>query len=324
MINLLRKIMKYLIDILNEIFHWCHNAIEAPTSLVLTVTCPNIMKLDWVTNSTDEDGFNIYRSLDNINWALIDTVGAGVITYTDSSGVVDTLYYYRVQAFNSDDTSDYSNIDSGICDLVDIKYGALYNWYAATDERNIANTGWHVPIATEIFTLQTYVGGQLTGGGHIKEIGLNYWNTPNTDAANDFGFNARGSGGRGADGIFVNIKNVFNAWSSDLYFGLRYNILARYNDAQFNTSDNDPRVGQSLRPLKDSTDLENGETGTYTGNDGKVYRTICIGTQEWLADNLCETKYRNGDTIPNVTDNAAWAALTTGAMCYYNNDINNA
>mgnify|MGYP006914138474 FL=1 len=80
----------------------------------------------------------------------------------------------------------------------------------------------------------------------------------------------------------------------------------------------------SLRIVKKSTTLLNGEEGTYTGNDGKAYRTICIGTQEWLADNLCETKYRNGDMIPIVTDNTAWAALTTGAMCYYDNDINNA
>jgi uncharacterized protein (TIGR02145 family) len=30
--------------------------------------------------------------------------------------------------------------------------------------------------------------------------------------------------------------------------------------------------------------------------------------------------YRNGDPIPKVTSNTAWAGLTTGAYCYYNND----
>ena len=79
----------------------------------------------------------------------------------------------------------------------------------------------------------------------------------------------------------------------------------------------------SIRLIKDSTTLTHGQTGTYTGNDGKVYRTICIGTQEWLADNLCETLYRDGSPIPEVTDNATWAALTTGALCAYNNDWNN-
>ena len=29
---------------------------------------------------------------------------------------------------------------------------------------------------------------------------------------------------------------------------------------------------------------------------------------------------RNGDLIPNVTDNSAWSLLTTGARCYYDND----
>jgi uncharacterized protein (TIGR02145 family) len=55
--------------------------------------------------------------------------------------------------------------------------------------------------------------------------------------------------------------------------------------------------GLSVRFVKTSTTLTDGQSGTYTGNDGKVYRTICIGTQEWLADNLNETKYRNSFAI---------------------------
>ncbi len=42
-----------------------------------------------------------------------------------------------------------------------------------------------------------------------------------------------------------------------------------------------------------------------------------------MAENLKTTKYRNGETIANVTDGAAWAALSTGAYCCYNNDVAN-
>jgi uncharacterized protein (TIGR02145 family) len=48
--------------------------------------------------------------------------------------------------------------------------------------------------------------------------------------------------------------------------------------------------------------------------------TIVIGTQQWQAKNLDVAFYRNGDSIPQVSDPTAWAALTTGAWCYYNND----
>lgn len=53
--------------------------------------------------------------------------------------------------------------------------------------------------------------------------------------------------------------------------------------------------------------------------DGNVYTTITIGTQVWMVENLKTTKYRNGDPIQNVTDNSAWATLTKGAQCNYNN-----
>jgi uncharacterized protein (TIGR02145 family) len=64
-------------------------------------------------------------------------------------------------------------------------------------------------------------------------------------------------------------------------------------------------------------------TNTVTDIDGNVYNTVTIGTQVWMKENLKVTKYRNGDAIPNVTDSAQWANLTTEAWCYYNNDTSN-
>jgi uncharacterized protein (TIGR02145 family) len=60
--------------------------------------------------------------------------------------------------------------------------------------------------------------------------------------------------------------------------------------------------------------------GTITDQDGNSYRTIQIGDQVWMAENLRTTKYRNGDPIPNVTDGPAWTQLTTGAWAHYENN----
>jgi uncharacterized protein (TIGR02145 family) len=50
---------------------------------------------------------------------------------------------------------------------------------------------------------------------------------------------------------------------------------------------------------------------------------VTIGTQIWSSTNLDVTTYRDGTPIPQVTDPAAWASLTTGAWCYYNNNSAN-
>ncbi len=64
-------------------------------------------------------------------------------------------------------------------------------------------------------------------------------------------------------------------------------------------------------------------SGTVTDIDGNVYQTLTIGTQVWMVENLKVKHYRNGDEILNVTDNVDWASSSTGAYCYYDNDINN-
>jgi len=63
--------------------------------------------------------------------------------------------------------------------------------------------------------------------------------------------------------------------------------------------------------------------GTLRDIDGNVYKTIKIGTQEWMAENLKTIHYRNGDPIPNVTDGSEWSDLTKGAYCDNKNNINN-
>jgi uncharacterized protein (TIGR02145 family) len=51
-----------------------------------------------------------------------------------------------------------------------------------------------------------------------------------------------------------------------------------------------------------------------------VAHEVQIGTQRWTGCNATLSVYRNGDTIPQVSDPTAWSALTTGAWCHYNND----
>ncbi|MCU4176449.1 FISUMP domain-containing protein [Carboxylicivirga sp. N1Y90] len=56
------------------------------------------------------------------------------------------------------------------------------------------------------------------------------------------------------------------------------------------------------------------ETGTVTDASGNTYKTVKIGTQWWMAENLAVTN------VPLVTNNDQWAVLTTPAYCWYDND----
>jgi len=62
--------------------------------------------------------------------------------------------------------------------------------------------------------------------------------------------------------------------------------------------------------------------GTVT-YDGVTYNTVQIGDQCWLKENLRTTKYNDGTSITNVTDNATWTSTTSGAYCCYSNNTSN-
>jgi len=61
--------------------------------------------------------------------------------------------------------------------------------------------------------------------------------------------------------------------------------------------------------------------GSVADIDGNVYKTIQIGSQIWMDENLKVTKFNDGITIPLVTDNSSWGTLTTPGYTWFNNDV---
>jgi uncharacterized protein (TIGR02145 family) len=59
---------------------------------------------------------------------------------------------------------------------------------------------------------------------------------------------------------------------------------------------------------------------TITDTVGNIYKTVQIGKQIWLAENLKTTKLNDGSPIPFVSDIKDWSNLSTPGYCYYEND----
>ena len=156
--------------------------------------------------------------------------------------------------------------------------------------------------ATTITSATATSGGSVSssgGGNQVTERGICYNTSPNPRITNN-----KVPSGSGP-GDFVSILSGLAA--NTTYYVRAYaiyksNITIYGNQVVFTTLQN---------------------YGTVTDFDGNVYNTITIGAQVWTVQNLKTTHYRNGTAIPNVTDNAAWAALSTGAYCNYNNDVAN-
>ncbi len=60
--------------------------------------------------------------------------------------------------------------------------------------------------------------------------------------------------------------------------------------------------------------------GTVKDVEGNVYKTVKIGRQVWMAENLKTKTLNDGSPIQLVTDNKEWYNMTTAAYCWLNNN----
>lgn len=254
------------------------------------------------------------------------------IVYTHKDGTKSPVYHIPGQP-----------VVSGVGTV--INYGLLYNWWAMIDSRKLTSSDdWVIPrfvaytAGHDFEILENYVGAVNIGDKLKDNTGL-YWNdTPPITATNETGLTIRGAGWRDKeDGSFKHLRELSKI-ATNYSFGIDFATALFGSDDPTATLPNENTFdvgynweGVSVRLVRTSTTLTHGQSGTYVGNDGKVYKTICIGTQEWLAENLAETMFRNEEYIPGFNadgyvpmTNAAWKALTTAGVCAYNNNLDNA
>ena len=75
---------------------------------------------------------------------------------------------------------------------------------------------------------------------------------------------------------------------------------------------------EKISALQDQ--IDNAQIGSITDVDGNTYNSLTYGDQVWTVENAEMVTYRDGTSIPEVTDNTAWQNLTTGAWAYFDND----
>lgn len=216
-------------------------------------------------------------------------------------------------------------------------YGALYNWNVIQGTSSLTSSDdWVVPSKANWETLLTFAGGGSVAGGKLKEIGFLHWDSPNTGATNEYGFNALGAGQR--QGVappedFTNLKQYFLCWSSEFIPKTESDYaqggLFVIEGMSASYGSDYVWFGASIRLCNPSITTE-GETGIYVGNDGKEYHYKVIGGIAWLTKNLNETQYRDNSYISGYDggtytpiSNEDWVTrgeAGEGLMCYYNDN----
>ena len=139
----------------------------APTQIRATPASYNQINVNWIDNSTNETGFEIYRATaPGGPWAIVQTTAAGSTTFSDTQGLLpNTQYYYRVQAINQYGGSGYDSASIG---------GLSWNLYQGTFNPliNFDSAGTAVVNSGVIKNFALTPAGSLTANYGIKFGGV--------------------------------------------------------------------------------------------------------------------------------------------------------
>lgn len=145
---------------------------------------------------------------------------------------------------------------------------------------------------TTVTSVSAIAGGNITdaGGGNITARGICWGTSANPTIAGNKTTSGTGPG-------------VFTGTLTGLTNGTTYYYRA------YATNDNGTTYGQEFHFITPVTDVE-----------GNIYKTVIIGTEVWMAENLKVTKFNDNTDITLASVAAEWIALTGPGFCWYNND----
>jgi uncharacterized protein (TIGR02145 family) len=109
----------------------------------------------------------------------------------------------------------------------------------------------------------------------------------------------------------------FSSSISGLSFGTLYYVRAYATNSAGTVYGNEVSFTTKVSGVMFNPNLT---YGTLTDIEGKSYKTIPIGIQVWMAENLKTTKFNDGTAIPLLTNNAEWTNAVTSAYSWFDNN----
>jgi len=194
---------------------------------------------------TDIDG-NVYRTV-RIGDQVWMAENLKVNRYRNGDMIPNIIENEKWKRMNSGAWCNYNNEQ-----ILDSKYGKLYNWFAANDIRNIAPNGWHLPTNEDWLKLIEFLGGEEFTGGKLKNNESANWKNTNNGETNKNGFSPLFGGYRYSNSTFYDLG--FNSyWWSSLEAGIYFawNIYLSSKEIKANRSHNNKVCGFSVRCIKD-------------------------------------------------------------------------
>lgn len=271
----------------------------------------------------------------NANWCLVPTAGSGNSTLT-ATYTANTLETSRTAIITittlGQSPIQVTVVQDGFVPVGDltILQGFIYNMPALFDTRKISSSDDWVVATTSPLDSANPAADYTNLYNYVVPNFLNLLH----DYSNSLGFDAYVTNGRRRTGVFTTIGEYP---AGSILMSPYYNqttpvsdyvtFIGNYNNVPTMTTYEVPDISFPARLVRRTTSLTNGESGTYVGNNGIEYPTICINGREWLAANLIETNYRNGDSITEIVDNTIWNRNMVdgiGQRCSYNNNEENA
>jgi uncharacterized protein (TIGR02145 family) len=209
--------------------------------------------------------------------------GTGIGTFTSNllSLIDGTVYYIRAYSTNSKGTA----------------YGMQQTFSSISSIKPTLNTN---PVIN-ITSTTASCGGNITndGGASILERGVCWSTIPNPSILDN----------KSIDG---NLTESYTSSLSGLVSNTIYYVKA-YATNKMGTNYGNEVSFMTLGP--------DGTIGSMSDIDGNDYKTVVIGTQVWMAENMKTTKYNDGTAIPLVANNHSWYNLTSEGYCWHDNPI---
>ncbi|SHH19192.1 major paralogous domain-containing protein [Chryseolinea serpens] len=266
---------------------------EAQLPTLTTLTISNITSASATSggNITDDGGAEVTAR--GVCWSTnasptvsdsktMDGTGTGTFASSLNELAKNTTYHVRAYAINKVGTAYGNELSFMTTDILTVPILLATTPVSAIGQTSAVSGG----------IVSSDGGAGVTMRGVCWSVNHN----PTTDDAKTTDGPGTGSFTSTLSGLMLNTKYYVRAYATN-------NIGTGYGEETYFTT-----LGSS------------GVPGDVVDADGNAYKSVTIGSQIWMTENLKTTTYSDGTPIAFITDSLGWLADNQGAYTWYRND----